>query len=105
MLVLCLVVYGKGFVGAIGTYAIQGADPVFAVATAASYAFSFGLPQNQRSVVALGMSTRNIGAALAPLFAILMWTNVRLSWWRSAFDADDFRSAGGELVQPSRNKL
>lgn len=40
------------------------------VATAASYALSFGLPQSQKSVGALGMTTRNLGAALARLFAI-----------------------------------
>jgi hypothetical protein len=42
----------------------------FTVATAASYGLSFGLTQGQKSVLALGMSTRNLGAAFAPLFAI-----------------------------------
>ncbi len=70
MLVLCLVVYGKGFVGAVGTYAIGAQILFFSIATAASYAFSFGLPQGQKSVIALGMSTRNIGPAMAPLFAL-----------------------------------
>jgi len=42
----------------------------FSVATAASYGLSFGLPRSQKSVLALGMSTRNLGAALAPLFAV-----------------------------------
>ena len=31
---------------------------------------SFRLAQNQKSVLALGMATRNIGAALAPLFGV-----------------------------------
>ena len=70
MLVLCVVVYGKGFIGAVGTYAIGAQILFFSVATAASYGLSFGLPQPQKSVLALGMSTRNLGAAFAPLFAI-----------------------------------
>lgn len=70
MLVLCIILYGKGFLGAVGTYAIGAQILFFSIATAASYAFSFGLPQRQRSVIALGMSTRNIGPALAPLFAL-----------------------------------
>ncbi len=70
MLALCVVVYGKGFIGAIGTYAIGTQILFFTVAIAASYCFSPGLKQEQKSVLSLGMSTRNIGAAFAPLFAI-----------------------------------
>ncbi|HOW71110.1 MAG TPA: hypothetical protein PKY77_10955 [Phycisphaerae bacterium] len=69
MLVLCLVVYGKGFVGAVGSYAIGAQILFFSAATAGPYFLSFGLPQGQRSVLALGMATRNLGAAFAPLFA------------------------------------
>src|SRR5512135_228604 len=69
MLLLCAVVYGKGFIGAIGTYAIGTQILFFSVATAASYCFSPGLKQGQKSVLSLGMSTRNLGAAFAPLFA------------------------------------
>jgi len=70
MLVMCIVVYAKGFLGAVGTYAIGTLILFFTLATAASYGLSFGLPQNQKSVLALGMATRNLGAAFAPLFAI-----------------------------------
>ena len=70
MLALCLVVYGKGFIGAVGTYAIGTQILFFSVATAASYWLSSGLEQGQKSVLSLGMSTRNLGAAFAPLFAI-----------------------------------
>src|SRR5512137_1089658 len=70
MLLLCVVVYGKGFVGAVGTYAIGTQILFFSVATAASYCISPGLQQGQKSVLSLGMSTRNLGAAFAPLFAI-----------------------------------
>jgi BASS family bile acid:Na+ symporter len=70
MLVLCVIVYGKGFIGAVGSYAIGTGIVFFTVATAASYGLSFGLTQGQKSVLALGISTRNLGAAFAPLFAI-----------------------------------
>jgi bile acid:Na+ symporter, BASS family len=70
MLVLCVVVYGKDFISAMGSYAFGTQILFFSVATAASYWLSFGLPQTQKSVLALGMSTRNLGAAFAPLFAI-----------------------------------
>jgi BASS family bile acid:Na+ symporter len=38
--------------------------------TAGSYALAFGLPQAQKSVLSLGVCTRNLGAAFAPLFAV-----------------------------------
>jgi bile acid:Na+ symporter, BASS family len=68
MLVLVVIIYGKGFFGAVGTYAIGAQVAFFAVITAASYAFGFGMPPRQKSVVALGICTRNCGSALAPLF-------------------------------------
>lgn len=70
MLVLCVVVHGKDFMSAVGSYAFGTQILFFSVATAATYGLSFGLPQAQKSVLALGMSTRNLGAAFAPLFAI-----------------------------------
>jgi BASS family bile acid:Na+ symporter len=69
MLILCVVVYAREFVGAAGSYAFGTQILFFAVATAASYGLSFGLPQDQKSVLALGMATRNLGPAFAPLFA------------------------------------
>jgi bile acid:Na+ symporter, BASS family len=68
MLVLIVVIYGKGFVGAIGTWAILAQVLFFTVTIAASYALAFGVPPPRKSVLTLGLSTRNCGAALAPLF-------------------------------------
>jgi BASS family bile acid:Na+ symporter len=70
MLILCVVVYAKGFEAAVGTYAFGAQIVFFPISTAASYWLTFGLAQNQRSVIGLGMATRNLGAAFAPLFAI-----------------------------------
>jgi BASS family bile acid:Na+ symporter len=68
MLILVVVIYGKGFIGAVGTYAIGAQVVFFSVITAASYAFGFGMPRSQKSVLSLGICTRNCGSALAPLF-------------------------------------
>jgi bile acid:Na+ symporter, BASS family len=68
MLLLVVIIYGKGFLSAVGTYAIGAQVVFFAVIASASYAFGFGMPPRQKSVVSLGICTRNCGAALAPLF-------------------------------------
>jgi len=69
MLILCVVIYGKAFLGLVGSYAIGVQILFFSVAAVGPYLLGFGLPHGQKSVIALGMCTRNIGAALAPLFA------------------------------------
>jgi BASS family bile acid:Na+ symporter len=69
MLLICAVKYGAGFVEAIGQLAIAAQVLFFAVVTAAAYMASAGIPPARRSVVALGVCTRNVGAAIAPLFS------------------------------------
>lgn len=68
MLILVMVIYGKGFFGAVGTYAIGTQVIFFTVITVASYTLGFGMPPRQKSVMSLGILTRNVGAASAPLF-------------------------------------
>jgi bile acid:Na+ symporter, BASS family len=70
MLILCVLIYGKAFLGLVGSYAIGVQILFFSVASVGPYLLSFGLPQGQKIVLSLGMCTRNIGAALAPLFAV-----------------------------------
>ena len=70
MLGLCVVIYGKAFLGLVGSYAIGVQILFYSVAAVVPYLLSFGLPQGQKIVLSLGMGTRNIGAALAPLFAV-----------------------------------
>ncbi len=67
VLALCLAVYGEGFIGTAGSYAIATQIVFFAVVTVGSYLLAFGLPQDQKSVLSLGVCTRNLGAAFAPL--------------------------------------
>jgi bile acid:Na+ symporter, BASS family len=70
MLALVVVIYGKAFLGLVGSYAIGVQILFFSLAAVGPYLLSFGLPQGQKIVLSLGMCTRNIGAALAPLFAV-----------------------------------
>ncbi len=70
MMCLCIVIYGKGFVGAVGSYAIGAQILFFSGVTVAAYTLSLGVSQPRRSVLGLGMCTRNVGAALAPLFSV-----------------------------------
>jgi bile acid:Na+ symporter, BASS family len=70
MLVLCVVIYGKAFLGLAGSYAIGVQILFFSVAAVGPYLVSFGTPRGQKIVLSLGVCTRNVGAALAPLFAV-----------------------------------
>jgi BASS family bile acid:Na+ symporter len=67
MMVVVVVMYGKGFADAVGTWAILAQVLFFTVTIVASYALAFGVPPRRKSVITLGLSTRNCGAALAPL--------------------------------------
>jgi BASS family bile acid:Na+ symporter len=70
VLVLTLVLYGREMLDTIGSLA-PGAQALFLVAiTALSYKIHFGLEQQQRSAMALGMCTRNIAAVFAAYFGI-----------------------------------
>ena len=70
MLLLVIVIYAKGFVGAIGTWAILAQVLFYTLTIVASYALAFGVPKPRKSVLTLGLSTRNCGAALAPLLVV-----------------------------------
>jgi bile acid:Na+ symporter, BASS family len=67
MLLLVVVIYAKGFTAAIGTWAILAQVLFFTLTIVGSYALAFGVPPVRKSVMTLGLSTRNVGAALAPL--------------------------------------
>ncbi len=67
---LSVMVYGNGLIGIGGSYAIVALVIFFAVLTGVSYWFSFGLKHNQRIILTIGMATRNLGAAVAPLLSL-----------------------------------
>jgi BASS family bile acid:Na+ symporter len=62
--------YARGFLNSIGTYAIVTQLLFYAMSAVASYWLSPGLTAGQRSVLSLGMSTRNLGAAFAPFLGM-----------------------------------
>jgi len=70
MLALVLWIYGAEFLRAVGTYAIGTQLLFYTIVAAGAYGSAFRLPHAQRSVLALGTCTRNIGAAFAPLIAV-----------------------------------
>ena len=71
LVLIIFVIYRKEFLEAVGSFAI-GAQIVFlAVTMTASYVLGIGLPQNYKSVLVLGLVSRNIGAAAAPLLAVI----------------------------------
>ena len=70
-LAFTFVLYGSDLLGAVGSFA-PGAQILFFVAiTVMSYKIGFGLEQQQRSAMALGMCTRNIAAVFAAYFGIV----------------------------------
>jgi BASS family bile acid:Na+ symporter len=66
-LLLVAVLYGPGVVTAVGSHAIAAQLLFLAAITVAAHAIGAGLPAAQRSVLTIAVSTRNLGAALAPL--------------------------------------
>jgi bile acid:Na+ symporter, BASS family len=67
MLLLVVVMYARGFASAIGTWAILAQVLFFTLTIVGSYALALRIPPRRKSVLTLGLSTRNCGAALAPL--------------------------------------
>ena len=66
----CLWIYGEEMLDTIGSFA-PGAWVLFMILMAVlPYVVGFGLKQNQRSVIAIGMSSRNISAGFVAFFGI-----------------------------------
>jgi bile acid:Na+ symporter, BASS family len=81
----CLVIYGQGMLNTAGEFALLSMTLFMLGMGLITYRLGFGLKQNQRSVMALGMGTRNVAAVLAAALAIpnaderivvmtIMWT-------------------------------
>jgi len=84
-IVWCLVIYGRAMLDTAGSLALLSMTLFMIAMGLITYCFGFGLNQNQRSVMALGMGTRNVAAVLAAALAIpnadprivtmvIMWT-------------------------------
>ena len=70
MIVLALVLFARPMLETVGSFALLAATLHMVGMGLITYRFGFGLKQNQRSVMALGMGTRNLAAILAAAFAI-----------------------------------
>ena len=66
----CLVLYGRGMLNMAGQLALFSMTLFMVGMGLITYRFGFDLKQNQRSVMALGMGTRNVAAVLAAALAI-----------------------------------
>jgi BASS family bile acid:Na+ symporter len=84
-IVWCLVIYGRGMFNTAGEFALLSMTLFMVGMGLITYLIGFGMKQNQRSVMALGMGTRNVAAVLAAALAIpnadprivvmtIMWT-------------------------------
>jgi len=83
--VWCLVIYGPSILNTAGSLALLSMTLFMVGMGLIAYRFGFGMTQGQRSVMALGMGTRNVAAVLAAALAIpdadplilvmvIMWT-------------------------------
>jgi BASS family bile acid:Na+ symporter len=69
-LILTLILYGRDMLSAVGSFAPGSIILFLASIAAVSYNVHFGLKQQQRSSMALGMCTRNNAAVFAGYFGI-----------------------------------
>ena len=70
MLVSCLALYGPEMLATAGSFALLSMTIFMVVMGLISYRFGFGLKQDQRSVMALGMGSRNFAAVLAAVLTV-----------------------------------
>jgi bile acid:Na+ symporter, BASS family len=70
VVILCGILYGKGLLGVPGSLALASQVLFFSIVTTCTYWCGIGLRHEQRIVLCTGMTTRNLGAALAPLLSV-----------------------------------
>jgi len=107
MIVSCLMLYGPAMLDTAGSFALLSMTLFMVGMGLITYRFGFGLKQNQRSVMSLGMLTRNFAAVLVAVLTvpdldplvitmIVMW--VLWSIVLSAIAARIFGKQAGEAV-------
>ena len=70
MITQCFIIYTPEMLATVGSFALLSGTIFMVVMGLITYRFGFGLKQNQRSVMSLGMLQRNLGAILIAVFAI-----------------------------------
>jgi BASS family bile acid:Na+ symporter len=69
-IILCFIIYTPNMIKTAGSFALAALTIFMVVIALITYFFGFGLKQTERSVMSLGMGTRNIAAALAGVLSI-----------------------------------
>ncbi len=69
-ILFCFLLYSQQMIDTAGSFALLSMTIFMVVMALATYKFGFGLKQNERSVMSLGMGTRNIAAVFAGVLAI-----------------------------------
>lgn len=69
LLVLCLIRYGRDILSLYGGFGVLSLLLFQVGITGAAALAGHGLPRSERTTLTLGMTTRNVGASLAPLVA------------------------------------
>ena len=107
LVVVCFVLYGRAMLDTAGSFALLSATIFMVAKGLITYRFGFGLKQNQRSVMSLGMLTPNGAAIFVPILAIpdldprvltmaVMWTVWSIAL--AAIAARIFGKMAGETV-------
>lgn len=68
--IVLLLIYGKGLLGLAGQLAVLSEFFFFGLLCAGTYWLGFGMPHEQKIVLSVGVTTRNIEACLSPLLAV-----------------------------------
>jgi BASS family bile acid:Na+ symporter len=68
--ILCLIIYGKGLLGVAGSFAVASQLVFFGIVCLGTYWLGFGMPHEQKIVLSVGVTTRNLGACLTPLLSV-----------------------------------
>lgn len=69
-ILFCFLLYGEQMIDTAGSFALLSMTIFMVVMALITYRFGFGLKQAERSVMSLGMGTRNIAAVFAGVLAI-----------------------------------
>jgi bile acid:Na+ symporter, BASS family len=67
-----LLLYWRDFLNAVGSYAIGAQILYYCLRATGAYCFGFGLSHEKKRALVLGLCTRNIGVAVAPLLSMVM---------------------------------
>ncbi len=70
MILLAAWIYRNDLISSFGTFAIATQILYYGILGGVAYGLAFGLRYETRSVLTLSVATRNVGPALAPLFAV-----------------------------------